>query len=698
MEKTKGKILLTHDTSTCGIMNQIRESEVRDWNVVTQEDLKSIERILENKSSRKGFGFAFDNTMMKIKFDGYAGRFVFPKESRGSNYTKPKKKKKEKMNLADLYMKHFPGSSAADLHFFMVNWGLGVYIPDPEPSIRMMEQKMIKERRKEAEDWIYKNSKILNKNNMENFSESDKEFLDFTNAERKNLESAEPCMSELNGTRIDFPKSDSPSVADGVKSGLGKVYDEAEGLTQEAFEAAKPKNTGQIFSDKPTIFGTADQPTGKILADPTYGQKEPGIHVQFKLVEGPELHVIFTDNDKKRIQRLVFPKEATMNDLFIAAEKFENGINLMNVFEKTTAQDVNHFFSEQKQPKEILEEYYKTPLMIDREKPDLYELAYESYHMLLELTKKFGNPINITQPSDEMKSKIQDYLEANEAVMKESNSFVLHGTDVKEKVDDSIKSLQEKTEWEEMVKNSSLEDLQKGIEELNDNIKEVARLNSNFPSELISDGYHTFKELYEFRLLYNAALFNEWAKDYMQQYNAYKGIDENKLHPEIKLMLKNLHAKYNVHKSWNHHDGEPCFDGGWFIVSAMLPTGLISNHYKAEYWDYFKVPEVDKALFEFDGHTSEDVQKRLTSFILGDEKKESMQCEFDMGYAGRCKGNSSLYSKYCKTHDDMTCVSCGKQATHQCTETLQLVCGSPLCDNCKHSPVNYGPNHIPIKK
>ncbi|WP_298774313.1 hypothetical protein, partial [uncultured Empedobacter sp.] len=57
--------------------------------------------------------------------------------------------------------------------------------------------------------------------------------------------------------------------------------------------------------------------------------------------------------------------------------------------------------------------------------------------------------------------------------------------------------------------------------------------------------------------------------------------------------------------------GEECFGGGWFIVSAMLPTGLISNHYKAEDWDLFKVPEVEKALFEFDGHTGKDVLERL---------------------------------------------------------------------------------------
>ena len=43
----------------------------------------------------------------------------------------------------------------------------------------------------------------------------------------------------------------------------------------------------------------------------------------------------------------------------------------------------------------------------------------------------------------------------------------------------------------------------------------------------------------------------------------------------------------------------------------MLPTGLISNHYQAEDWDLFKVPEVEKALYEFDGHTSQDVLHRL---------------------------------------------------------------------------------------
>lgn len=108
-----------------------------------------------------------------------------------------------------------------------------------------------------------------------------------------------------------------------------------------------------------------------------------------------------------------------------------------------------------------------------------------------------------------------------------------------------------------------------------------------FPKEFdigkVSDGYHSFNELYEFRKAYNAALFNEWA----------------------------LQDKYSVHKSKKHNDGTLCFGGGWFIVVAVLEHGQISNHYELKDWDLFDIPEADKAMFEFDGHTGEDVINRL---------------------------------------------------------------------------------------
>lgn len=121
----------------------------------------------------------------------------------------------------------------------------------------------------------------------------------------------------------------------------------------------------------------------------------------------------------------------------------------------------------------------------------------------------------------------------------------------------------------------------------------------------ISDGYHTFGELYEFRKLYNAALFNEWATENFHAMEAREG------HNAMMGSNQKFRPKYDVHKSIRHNDGQPCFGGGWFIVVAVLPTGQISNHYKIEDWDLFQIPEYPIAKYEFDGHTPEDVMERL---------------------------------------------------------------------------------------
>ena len=102
----------------------------------------------------------------------------------------------------------------------------------------------------------------------------------------------------------------------------------------------------------------------------------------------------------------------------------------------------------------------------------------------------------------------------------------------------------------------------------------------------VSDGYHTFNELYEYRMLYNAAFFNELAKQ----------------------------GLYDVHKSRKHSDGEyPFGDSNWFIVMAELPTGQISNHYEMKDWDKFQIPEKEVAN-KWDEHSPRDVAERLTSF------------------------------------------------------------------------------------
>ena len=123
------------------------------------------------------------------------------------------------------------------------------------------------------------------------------------------------------------------------------------------------------------------------------------------------------------------------------------------------------------------------------------------------------------------------------------------------------------------------------VHEINEEIK---KLPGNL-SELVSDGYHTFKELYEFRLMYNAMLFEVWATN----------------------------EECAVHKSIRHADGELCFGGGWFIVMATIPEGgQISNHYEMKYWDLFPGVEVRERADVWDGHTSEDVLERLRKAIL----------------------------------------------------------------------------------
>lgn len=143
---------------------------------------------------------------------------------------------------------------------------------------------------------------------------------------------------------------------------------------------------------------------------------------------------------------------------------------------------------------------------------------------------------------------------------------------------------------------------QRHLDDINTAIKKGAERDFIDAND-VSDGYHTFGQLYDCRLAFNVALFNEWGN-----FNTTR----RHLDPSsFDGVGSTTGILYNVHKSIKHHDGELCFGGGWFIVVAVLPTGQISFHYKMEDWDKFKIPETEKALYEFDGHTTEDVINRL---------------------------------------------------------------------------------------
>ena len=106
----------------------------------------------------------------------------------------------------------------------------------------------------------------------------------------------------------------------------------------------------------------------------------------------------------------------------------------------------------------------------------------------------------------------------------------------------------------------------------------------------VSDGYHTFNELYHHR----AILFSVICNNY----------------PHL------------AWKSLKHHDpNQPMYDN-MFIVGIDTPEGQATYHYDiTPYWDMFKVTELEKAP-EWDGHTPDDAIKRIASLPIINTNQE----------------------------------------------------------------------------
>jgi hypothetical protein len=100
----------------------------------------------------------------------------------------------------------------------------------------------------------------------------------------------------------------------------------------------------------------------------------------------------------------------------------------------------------------------------------------------------------------------------------------------------------------------------------------------------ISDGFHTFNELYEHRQILFSKLLSAF--------------------PEISW------------KSRKHADGS-MFSGQeeWFISGMKLPSGMITYHIEGRFWDDTICPEIEFAP-AWDGHTSNDVVNRLKEWKI----------------------------------------------------------------------------------
>ena len=104
----------------------------------------------------------------------------------------------------------------------------------------------------------------------------------------------------------------------------------------------------------------------------------------------------------------------------------------------------------------------------------------------------------------------------------------------------------------------------------------------------LSDGSHTFRQLYYQRMMLFATI-----------------------------------VKQNKDKAWKslrHEDGEPCFGGGWFIVGIDTPEGSYTYHYEDNYFSLFDCEELEHGK-HWDGHTEKDVTRLLSLPSVQSESK-----------------------------------------------------------------------------
>lgn len=102
----------------------------------------------------------------------------------------------------------------------------------------------------------------------------------------------------------------------------------------------------------------------------------------------------------------------------------------------------------------------------------------------------------------------------------------------------------------------------------------------------VSDGFHTFDELYEHRCSLFLAL------------------------------IKSSHEPSWVSRK---HDDGSSFDG-WFIAGMDLPSGTVTYHLPNRMWE-MAIDAGAKELSKgkpWDGHTSDDVCKRLQGLVYAD--------------------------------------------------------------------------------
>ncbi len=118
------------------------------------------------------------------------------------------------------------------------------------------------------------------------------------------------------------------------------------------------------------------------------------------------------------------------------------------------------------------------------------------------------------------------------------------------------------------------------LKEINDLIME-SKLSGKISTKEISDGHHTFGELYHHRIILFCTLCNIFAD---VSWKSRKHFDE---------------------------ENDPMFNDS-FIAGINTPDGIATYHIKLKYWDMFDIPEIDRAP-KYEQYDSDDVIERVYS-------------------------------------------------------------------------------------
>jgi len=131
-------------------------------------------------------------------------------------------------------------------------------------------------------------------------------------------------------------------------------------------------------------------------------------------------------------------------------------------------------------------------------------------------------------------------------------------------------------------------DLSKVLRDNFDNLNyKIVKLGS---IQKMSDGYHTFEELYHHRMVLFSVICNTY--------------------------------KDKAWKSWKHDDGTMYDD--YFIVGIDTEEVKNTYHYHKDNWDMFNVKELEYAP-EYDGHKPSDITRLLT--LLNKPKASGLTVE-----------------------------------------------------------------------